>query len=188
MADETSEDKAHEVIDPIALFSPKVRNAVEGLTFLGELSETVSFCGHTFGLRTLKPQHKYAISRVLQPYRNTIYEVQIFQNLHVATALTHVDGKHNFCDPIGPSIEEFVIGRLNFVSDVKNGWYEATLEYLWSEYQVLELKATEAIVELHSLSQRSRENTSSPLPDSSTELASLEELMNLGILPSMTFN
>lgn len=169
MTDSVSAPEQEEVvksIDPLSLFPPNVSKAVEGLIHLGQLSDTVNFCGHTFGIRTLKPQHKYAIATVLQPYRSTIYEVDIYQNLHVATALTHVDGKHDFCPAIGPDIEDFVRGRLNYVGNVERGWYPPTLEFLWTRYALLEATATEAIAELHRLSLRGQPTTSSPWLDS----------------------
>jgi hypothetical protein len=183
--EETAEDKR---IDPLTLFPSNIQKAVEGLMYIGQLTETVSFCGHRFGLRTLRPQHKYAIAQVLQPYRNTIMEVDIFQNATVATALTHVDGKHDFCPPIGPEIESFVAGRLNYVSNNETGWFPQTLEFLWARYVLLEATATEAIAELHRLSQRSQPITSSPWLDSLAEQGRTIDETNLAFQPSTISN
>jgi hypothetical protein len=179
-------DEPEEAIDPLTLFPPNIQKAVEGLMYLGQLTETVRFCGHSFGLRTLKPQHKYAIGQVVQPYRNTLVEVDIWQNTHVATALTHVDGKHDFCPAIGPDMEDFVRGRLNYVSDADRGWYDPTLEFLWTRYAVLEATATTAIAELQRLSLRSQPPTSSPWLDSLIVPGPSADETNLGIPPFMT--
>lgn len=174
MADDSASEVQEEVIDPISLFTPNVQKAVEGLTYLGQLTDTVTFCGHTFGLRTLRPQHHFAISQVLQPYRNTVAEVDIFETLHVGMALTHVDGDHNFCPAIGPdpTLEDLVRARLHFIGNAETGWFPATISYLWGAYQLLETAAARAVVELHSLSLRGQPTPSSPWLDSLIEPAS----------------
>jgi hypothetical protein len=188
MADEESEEAIVEKINPLDLFPKKVRKAVEGLVYLGQLTDEVDFCGHTFGIRTLRPQHKYAIAQVLQPYRNTVAEVDIFQNLHVATALTHVDGKQDFCPAIGPSIEDHVRGRLNYVTNSEKGWYGPTLEFLWGRYILLEATAANAIAELNSLSQGSQPTSLSPWLDSLTGPGTSAEQTNMDSLPFMPSN
>jgi hypothetical protein len=185
MSDTTSEEVPEQKIDPTTLFPAKTRKAVEGLTYLGQLTEDVSICGHTFGLRTLRPQHKYAIATVLQPWRNTIYEPDIWQNLHVAVALTHVDGKADFCEPMNPNIEDFVKGRLNYIANSETGWYPTVLELLWNHYVLLEAVAANAIAELQLLSQGSQASISSPWLDSLTELGPSEEQMS-SVFPPFT--
>lgn len=169
MADESVE---RDNLDPLQLFPEKIRDAVQGLAYLGQLSEEVHFCGHSFGLRTLRASDKFAVSIALQPFRNTVYEVEIFQAAHVAMALTSVDGDEDFCPPIGPNVEEFAKARLNYVlngPDGKGGWYEPTIHFLWNRLAILEGIANEAIAELDRLSTRSQPSNSSPWLGSSTE-------------------
>jgi hypothetical protein len=173
-----SSETEQEVIDPISLFTPAVQKRVEGLMYLGQLTDdSIRFCGHTFGLRTLRPQHHFAISQVLQPYRNSTAEVDMYEALHVGMALTHVDGDRHFCDPIGPdvSLEDLARARLFYIGNGDTGWYPATISYLWGEYQLLESAATKAVIELHSLSLRGEPKTSSPWLDSLIESASSPE-------------
>jgi hypothetical protein len=177
MPDEQSVEE--KVVDPMTLFSPKMRQPVEGLAYLGQLTEDVKFCGHTFGIRTLRPQHRYAISTVLQPYRNTIYEIEVYQALHVAAALTHVDNKRDFCEPIGPDIEGFLRGRLEYLTNDKTGWYPPTLEFLYARCAVLEATATQGVDQLNFLSQKNESGiSSSPWQEALTERESSEEAMN----------
>ncbi len=158
MADEPQQSQSkneneEEIIDPIELFTPSVRKIVEGLSFLGRITETVKLAGHTFVLQTLRPEHKYAIATVVQPYRNTLIADKAWRNAHVSVALVSVDGNPHFCDSIGHDFEEFVRGRFNFVSNIETGWYEPTLDYLWNQYQILEWKAAQAVKQLNFLSQ-----------------------------------
>jgi hypothetical protein len=194
MADKTPEQsqgqKQDDTIDPIRLFTPAVQHIIEGVAYLGRVTETVKLSGHTFGLQTLRPEYHYAIAQVIQPYRNTIIADKIWRNAHVAAALTHVDGRSDFCDSIGPNIEDFVQGRLNFISNKDDGWYEPTIEYLWYQYQILELKATKAVEQLNFLSQQTSPQPAflQDLEDILNESESLTGAMNTGIPPSLPSN
>lgn len=188
MSDE-SERAAVLSVDPLTLFPEGIRRAVEGLAFLGQLTEEVEFCGHTFGLRTLKPQHRFAIATVLQPYRNTVYEVEVYEALHVAAALTHVDGVENFCPAIGPSVEGLVRGRLNFITSDDTGWYPPTISYLFERQSILEATAAKAVKDLNFLStEKSVGISSSSWQDALTEPESSEDAMNAIIQAFMTSN
>lgn len=159
-------------VDPFKLFPPEMNEAVTGLSYLGQLSEEVTFCGHRFGIKTLRPAEKFAIGVALQPYRNTVSEVDAFQALTVGMALTSVDGDAEFCPPLGPNPEEFAKARLNYVLNGKTGdggWYSPTIEFLWREYARIDATALAAVSELHRLSQRDQPQNSSPWLGSLTE-------------------
>lgn len=180
MADEQSVEQ-EEVIDPLSLFSEKWRQPVEGLAYLGQLTEDVEFCGHHFGLRTLLPQDTLAIGQAVQPYRNTMVQVDAFQAAHVGMALTSVDHDEGFCPSIGPDIDVFARGRLNWV--VKN-LYPPTVEFLWNRLQLLETTAALAIKELDRLSKGSQPPTLPPWLDSLIEQGALPDETALGTQPS----
>jgi hypothetical protein len=175
------EAKKAEDIDPIKLFSEKIQVAVEGLTYIGKLTDEFNFCGHKFAIQTLLPQHKFAISQVLQPYRDTIHEVDAYQALHVGLAVTAVDGDTEFAPAIGPGIVELTKARLAYVS---SHWYPRTIEYIWSRYVLLEATAGKAIAELDRLSQRGQPNTLPPWLDSLIEQAGSIEKTNSDTQPS----
>ena len=153
-------------LDPIELFSPAVQEAVIGLTYLGYLTETFRFCGHSFTIETLRPNVKYAISMAMQPYRNTFEEPNVYAAFQVAMALTSVDGRRDFCPPIGETLLEHVEARFAWLT-VDTKWLQPLIDYVFVRYMTLERKAQEAILELQSLSERGPA-TSQPSPDSST--------------------
>lgn len=170
-----------EEVDPLTLFPEEWRQPVEGLMYLGQLSETIEFCGHTFGLRTLLPQDKFAISSVIQPYRNTIMEVDVYQAAHVAAGLTAVDGDENFCPPIGADINAFLQGRLNYIA---KRLYPPTIEFLWTRQQLLEATAAQAIKEMDRLLRGSQPITLPPWLDSLTEQGSSPDETDSATQPS----
>lgn len=164
MADEV-EQAVPEQVDPFALFSEQVRLAVRGLTYIGHLEKEVEFCGHTFRMRTLYPSEKAAVSIIVQPWRGSISEGEVWANAQVALALQSVDQVDDFCQPVGPDLNDFAKARLNWVT---KQWYQPTLAYLYARYLELESEALDGIRELQDFSERNRV-PSQPSPDSSTE-------------------
>lgn len=152
----------NENVDPFSLFSEQTKLSVRGLTFLGYIEKEVEFCGHTFSMRTLYPSEKAAVSLVIQPWRGSISEGEVWANAQVALALTSVDGDNDFCKKAGPDLNDFAKARLNYVTQK---WFQPTLSFLYARYLELEQEALDGIRELQDFSERNRV-PSQPLPDS----------------------
>jgi hypothetical protein len=168
-----------ERVEPFALFSEQVRLAVRGLAFIGQLQKEVTYCGHEFTLKTLLPAEKAAISIVVQPWRGSISEGEVWANAQVALALTSVDGDDKFCEKAGPDINEHTKARLNYVT---KAWYQPTLSLLYARYLDLEQEALDGIRELQDLSERNLD-PSQPSPDSLIAPGILDVLTDLDIQP-----
>lgn len=171
-----------ERIDPFELFDPQIRESVRGLSFIGYLEKTVKFCGHSFTLRTLRPGEKAAIATAVQPWRETLMESVVWANAHVGLALTSVDDDEAFCPQIGPELNSFARARLNFVTNPETGWFQPTLDFLYTEYLNLEAEVLRAIEELQNLAQRNQQS-SLPFADSLTEPGTSADETN-GATPS----
>lgn len=175
-------DDVEERINPFALFSDQVRIAGYGLTYIGHLQKDVTFCGHTFTLKTLRPSEEAAAAVAVQPWHETLVEPAQWANAIVGLALVSVDGETAFCPPAGPNINDFATGRLNYITNPDTGWHKPTLGFLYGEYLKLEQQALEAVQELQNLSERSPA-PSQPSPDSLTAQGSFEEPMSSDIQP-----
>lgn len=151
-----------EVINPFEEFPPETRMDVEGLLHLGHLTADVEWCGHEFGLRTLKLGEELAASKSIEGFRNTLKEAEAWASAQIALALTYVDGDEDFCPPAGPSLDAHARARLNYLG--KN-WYWPTVEFLYTEYVRLQQRQLEALRALQDLSARNR-LTFSPSADS----------------------
>lgn len=167
------EEQTEERVDPVALFSPKIQEAVTGLIHLGYLTKTIKFCGHTFILETIRPHMKFALGQAMEPFRNTLLEPQVWSAMHVGLALTSVDGKRDFCPPTGENQVEFALARLQWLTD-ETGWWQPTIDFLHAEYVQMEMLVREAVVELNSLAQAGRASSLrspgfSAEPESSTD-------------------
>lgn len=184
MSEETAAPEEQQEIDPFALFDPKIRTAVEGLTFLGYLTDHIEFAGHTWDIKTLLPSDKMAISLALQPYRNTIHEVDVYQWLHIGLAITAVDGHQDWCQPIGPDLTDLAKARLNYVSQK---WYPPVCELIWNRYVLLEATSQAALNELDRLSKRGQPTNSPPWLDSLTEQGHSDEQTSSDTQPFIPF-
>lgn len=169
-----------EVTNPLAEFPPEVRVAVDGLIHLGQLDEDFEFCGHTFGLKTLKAGEEIAASAAVQHLRGTIKEPDAWAAAQVALALTHVDDDPDFCPPAGPDQVAYAKARYNYL--VKS-WYTPTILFLFQCYSTLLDKQVEAIRQLQDLSDRSP-HISLPSGDSFSEPGTLSEQIALETLSS----
>ena len=165
--------------DPFALFSEQVRFAVRGLTFIGHLEKEIEFCGHTFRMRTLYPSEKAAVSIIVQPWRGSISEGEVWANAQVALALQSVDDIGDFCDPAGPDLNDHAKARLNYVT---KQWFQPVLSFLYARYLELESEALDGIRELQDFSERNRV-PSQPSPDSLTEPDTLGAEIDSAIQP-----
>jgi hypothetical protein len=166
-------------VDPFSLFTDQIRLAVRGLTFIGHIEKDVDFCGHQFSLRTLYPSEKAAVSIVVQPWRGSIAEGEVWANAQVGLSLTSVDGDADFCKQAGPDLNGFARARLSYVTDK---WYQPTLSFLYARYLELEQEALDGIRELQDFSERNRV-PSQPSPDSLTVPDTLGAPTDSGIQP-----
>lgn len=161
---------------PLDEFPPQVRQDVEGLLFLGALSDEANFCGHSWGLRTLKAGEELAASKAIEPYMQTAKAADAWSAAQVGLALTHVDGEDDFCPPAGPNSIAFAKARFQYVTD---NWYQPTIDYLFGVYARLLDRQLEAYRALQDLSARSL-HTSSPSADFLNEQGIFVEPMRLG--------
>jgi hypothetical protein len=151
--------------DPFQGFSPEIRQDLEGLTHLGYLEDSFSFCGHHFVVKTLRGEEELAASLAIQEYRNTLKEPEAWVWANVALSLKSVDGDENFCPPIGPDVNDYARARLKYCT---SKWFYPLAEYIWVEHCIpLQQRQLRALEALQGLSKRDR-NPSSPKSDSST--------------------
>lgn len=138
--------------NPFDRFPEEVQRDVEGLTWLGHLSEDYEFCGHHITLRTLRGDEELAAGKVAAEYAGTAAEAKAYAWAHVGLALTQVDGDDNFCPPAGPDREAFARARFRWVS---SRWFWPTCEYWFSQYVDLMRRQIKAYQAMQDLSQRS---------------------------------
>lgn len=178
-----SDEVVQEEINPFAIFPMQVRAPVVGLSYIGHLERTITFAGHSFVIKTLRPSEKAAIATAIEPWRGNIAESTAFSNGHVGLALVSIDGEDSFCPPASPEITQFARARLNYLTNPETGWYQPVLDYLYAEYLALEQEVLNALEAYRNL-ELGNQKRSQPSADSSTEPDTSDEPTALDTPPS----
>lgn len=106
-------------------------NNVTELVKLGHLSRDYEFCGHTFGLQTLRADADLAVGVALKDWQDNAKQPQMWAAAHVGMALTHIDGDDAFCPPTGPNKGQFAKARLAWVT---GNYFMPVIMYLYERY------------------------------------------------------
>jgi hypothetical protein len=133
-------------------FKPEVAAAVDGLVHLGYLEDTVEFCGHRFGIRTLYGYEDLLVGLLTKEYTETVAQAKAWTIAHVALALTHVDGQTDFCPPAGYSDLDNARGRFEYVA---RNWQFPTTDAIFKRFAALVARQAEAYEAMQDFSTRS---------------------------------
>lgn len=146
-------------------FPEETRKAVEGLSWLGYMERDFKFCGHRFRIRTLKGEEDLMVALLSKDFEGTLGAAKAWAWANVAMAIVAVDGKTDFCPPIGPDPEDHARAKFAYVT---GEWYWPLAEYIYEQYAALVGKQREAIRAVQDLSERSL-HPSTPSRDSLNE-------------------
>lgn len=122
--------------NPLPTFDPKYAEDFLGLLYLGSLTDTFTWLGHTFVIRTLRDGETLAVGQIIKPYMNTMGVDKAYADALVALCIVTVDGKE-LPIPIGEShrINEWGFQRFQYVVD---NWYAYTTNEVYSRYLALD--------------------------------------------------
>lgn len=151
--------------NPFSEFHADVQKTVEGLMWLGYLTKTFKFCGHTFVIRTLKGDEDLMVGLLCKEFEGTLTQPKAWAWANVAMAVQSVDGKTDFCPPIGPDPEAHARAKFRYMT---GEWYWPLCEYIYEHFGLLVRRQREAIQAVQDLSERSL-RPSTPSRDSLTE-------------------
>lgn len=151
--------------ESVDTFPPEIQLDVDGLVWLGHLSEEVKFCGHTFELRTLKGDEDLAAGIVAKDYLETLGQGRAFAWAKLAFALVSIDGHNEWSPQLGPDKTAFGHQRFKYLTE---NWYWPVAQYLYEELVLLEQRQLAALGAMQDLSSGSR-TRSTPSPDSLTD-------------------
>jgi hypothetical protein len=133
-------------------FPVETQKAVEGLIWLGHLEETFTFCGHRFTIRTLKGEEDLMAGLLAKDYADSLGQAKAWAWANVAMCVKAVDGKTDFCPPIGPDPEDHARAKFRYVT---SQWYWPLGEYIFERFSALVHQQREAIQAVQDLSNRS---------------------------------
>jgi hypothetical protein len=119
--------------EPLPEFDAQYRTPFEGLLFIGKVTRTFKWLGHTFVIRTPKVDEILEIGQLHQPYTNTVSDVKAYQSLMLAATIQTVDGS-----PLPIPISDDVSALQSKFEYIQHHWYPWTLDKLYEEYMILD--------------------------------------------------
>lgn len=135
-------------------FDPRISDDVEGLLFLGYLTQSVTIYNHTFVLKTLRRGERLAVTQFARDYEDTLGIADALQTGYLALAIVTADGR-----PLSIAIsdeERDPLVRLEANYRVVSRWFDPVLEALYSEYTFLLQRQNAAFAELEGKSAAGR--------------------------------
>lgn len=117
-------------------FDSKYAEEFVGLAYLGALSDTFTWLGHEFVIRTLRDGEILAIAQIIKPYMDTMAVDRAYAMAVAALCTISVDGQE-LPVPIGESkrINEWGHQRFEYVRDT---WFPYTTTEVYNRYLALD--------------------------------------------------
>lgn len=162
---------AEEPVESQDQFPPEVAIDVDGLVWLGHLSENIDFCGHTFEIRTLKGDEDLAAGLVAKEYIDSLGQARAWAWAKLALAIVSIDGRNDWSPQLGPDKVAFARQRFKYLTEA---WYWPVAQFLYESLILLEQRQIAALDAMQGLSTGSR-TRSTPSPDSSIDPGDLTE-------------
>ena len=125
-------------------FDPRYSEDFEGLLYLGALTRTFNWLGHTFVIRTLTQDEVLTTPILMKPWGGTIGEPKAYATAMAALCVVSVDDK-TLPMPVGDGQGDYAWAHQRF-SYAKANWFQFTIDKVYGEYLVLEAKA-QAVIE-----------------------------------------
>jgi hypothetical protein len=123
-------------------FDERYSEAFQGLAYLGSLTESFSWLGHEFVIRTLGVDEQLAVAQVTAKYKDG-GEQLAYVTAVVAMSIVTVDGEE-LPTPIGEDQLLAEWGHRRFAY-VKANWFQPTINEVFQRYLQLEDKVAQVI-------------------------------------------
>ena len=118
---------------PLPEFDPQYREAFEGLLYIGKVTRSFRWMGHSFVIHTPKVADLLEIGQIHAPYAGTVVDIKAYQSLMIAATLESIDGKPL---PLPLGVDTGAL-QAKFEYIVQN-WYPWTIDKLYQEYLLLD--------------------------------------------------
>lgn len=127
-------------------FPEDIQRDVDGLMWLGYLSDSFELFGHQFTIRTLTRGERLAITQLTKEYEETLGMADAYSTAIVAASLMVIDGRPLADLQPGKS----AISRIRENFDLVQKWYDPVIEALYERVGQLTVRQQVAFVELQS--------------------------------------
>lgn len=128
---------------PLPVFDRRYEEDFEGLIYLGALTNSFTWLGHGFVIRTLTQGELLIVALLIKKWAGTLGEQKAYVTALAALATMSVDGK-SLPTPVGDGDGEFAWAYQRF-NYAQMNWFQFTIDKIYSEYLALEAKANAVI-------------------------------------------
>jgi len=135
-SDDTPDTLRDEQGNVLPTFDMKHAEPFVGLLYLGALSDTFDWLGHTFTIRTLRDGEKLAVAKIIKAHTETMGAERAYACGMIAMAIMDVDGE-DLPIPIGETRKAFEWGQKRF-DYVADNWYHSTIDVVFNRWLALE--------------------------------------------------
>lgn len=126
-------------------FDQRFRQDFEGLLFIGKLTDTFTWLGHRFTIRTIPSDDLLEMGLLHKPYVGTIADVKAYQMLVVAACIVAVDDQPPPFPVTNETTDTLLLNRFNFV---RRSWFPPTVDVIYERYLLLEKRVEDVIEEM----------------------------------------
>lgn len=127
-------------------FPPNVSQDVEGLLWLGYLTDTFDLYGHRFVIKTLTRGERLIVSQLVKEFENTLGLADAYETAQIAASLVMIDGMP--LADIEPGEDPSRRIRENFERVKK--WYDPVLAQLSERIVALNMRQAQAFIAFRS--------------------------------------
>ena len=134
-------------LNPNDEFDARYKLDVDGLIWLGYLTESFPLYGHTWVLKTLTRGERLAVTLAVKEYEDTLGTALALETATIAASLLMIDNV-----PIYPGLEPDAppLPRILDAFKVVQTWHDPLIAKLYEKYSQLQLRQIRAFFELES--------------------------------------
>jgi len=141
-ADGTPEPGEDEPQVPLPEFDERYRNEFEGLTFVGALTDSFTWVGHSFHIRTLTTGEMAEAALLAKPYIGTEAQLKALQAAMVAGCVISVDGQPVSIPLTSEPGDTEMAAKFRYVMAK---WFPPVLDVIYQRYIGLEMQVREVL-------------------------------------------
>ena len=142
-AEDATGGEGTETPEALPEFDPRVREDFDGLLYLGRLTDTFSFIGHTFVIRTLTTGEMLEVALLQKPYRESMGDMKAYQAALAAACVVSVDGKPMPLPITNEPVDTALVNRFEYV---KRTWFPPLIDVIYERFLALEDRVDQVLV------------------------------------------
>ncbi len=145
-------DEVEELSEYEDIFPPRSKDDIEGLLYLGKLTQIVNVYGHDFTLNTLTTGEELAVSLLVKKWEGTVGISKAFMTATIAASVSSVNGRPFYTPITVTRNSQHISDKFNKILE----WHFPVVQGLFDEYTKMVERQTNAFRALEGKSQRSQ--------------------------------